>query len=76
MRTDAGITYNGSVTPVQDFIAGTGTALGQIYYTSTTKLGAILGTTTVTVDPTGSLTPQAHSNTQPVIAANYIIYIP
>lgn len=76
MRTDAGITYNGSVTPVQDFIAGTGTALGQIYYTSTTKLGAILGSTTVTVNPTGSLTPQAHLNIQPVIACNYIIYIP
>jgi microcystin-dependent protein len=76
MRTDAGITYNGSVTPVQDFTSGAGSGLGQIYYTSTTKLGAILGSTTVTVNPTGSLTPQAHLNIQPVIACNYIIYIP
>ena len=76
MRTNAGITFNGTITPIQDSTAGAGTGLGQIYYTSAASLGAITAATTVTVNPTGSLTPQAHSNTQPVIACNYIIYIP
>jgi microcystin-dependent protein len=78
MRTSAGIALNGSpsISPSQDFTSGAGSGLGVIRYTSTTSAGAITGTTTVTVDPTGGLTPQAHSNTQPVIAANYIIYIP
>jgi microcystin-dependent protein len=78
MRGSAGIAGNGSpsITPSQDFTAGAGSGLGIIYYTSTTSAGAITASTTVTIDPTGNVTPEPHTNIQPVIACNYIIYIP